>query len=329
MLNLLGCAAVAAPFAWRRRAPLATMIAAFAAAGVQSLLLTPFEVLVTPIVLLLVPAYTVGAGLPLRRSLAGLAIVAAGTFVVGPAVPTIVIALLAFAAGRAVRERAQRVAELHDVAVELERTRDTHAARARGEERLRVARELHDAVAHRMTVIVLQAAAAQRVWAQDPAAAHVAMDALTDVARETLTDLRMSLSGAGPTRLDQLDELVARIRPLGVDIAVTREIDAVPADLDQRVFAVVQEALTNAVRHAAPTTVDIVIRRDGHELVVAVADAGRRAGAAPAVSLEGTGTGLIGMAERISAAGGSLRYGGHGSGFRVEARLPLHPAAVA
>jgi signal transduction histidine kinase len=252
------------------------------------------------------------------------------TITIGPAPPSVLIQALAFAAGRAVRDRTRRAAELREINAELERTRGAHAARARAEERLRISRELHDAVAHRMTVIVLQAGAAQRVWGHDPAAARVAVEALTDVAQETLSDLRATLRGAAPARVDQLDELVARVRPLGLDISVTRDVDAVPAELDHPVYAVVQEALTNAARHAAPTTVAVVIRRDGDELLVTVTDAGPRPGSAPAVApVEGTGTGLRGMAERVQAAGGTLRYGGEGRGFRVEARLPLEPALAA
>ena len=94
-------------------------------------------------------------------------------------------------------------------------------------------------------------------------------------------------------------------------------------------YAVVQEALTNAARHAAPTTVDVAIRRDGDELLVTVTDAGPDPGVAPVVApVQGTGTGLRGMAERVEAAGGTLRYGGEGRGFRVEARLPLEPVLV-
>jgi signal transduction histidine kinase len=328
--NVLGCAAIAAPLVVRRSRPLLSAAGVLAAASVQSLLLTPVELLVTPIALLIVPTYSVAAHLPLRPALAGLALCVLLTIPLGPAPPTVLIAALAFAAGRAARDRSRRADELHEVNAELERTRDAHAARARAEERLRIARELHDAVAHRMTVIVLQAGAAQRVWGHDPAAARVAVEALTDVARETLSDLRATLRGAAPARFDQLDELVARVRPLGLDVSVTRDVDAIPADLDHPVYAVVQEALTNAARHAAPTTVDVAIRRDGDDLLVTVTDAGPSAGTAPAVApVEGTGTGLRGLVERIEAAGGTLRYGGDGRGFRVEARLPLEPVLAA
>ena len=252
--------------------------AVFAAMSVQSLLLTPLELLVTPIVLLIIPAYSVAAHLPWRPALAGLALCVLLTIPIGPAPPSVLIAALAFAAGRAARDRSMQAAELQAVNTELERSRDAHAARARAEERLRIARELHDAVAHRMTVIVLQAGAARRVWGHDAAAARIAVEALTGVARETLSDLRAALRGAAPARVDQLDELVVRVRPLGLDVSIVRDVDAVPADLDHPVYAVVQEALTNAARHAAPTTVEIAIRRDAGDLLVTVSDTGPRPG---------------------------------------------------
>jgi signal transduction histidine kinase len=328
--NVLGCAAIAAPLVVRRSRPLLSAIGVCVAAAVQSLLLTPLELLVTPIVLLIIPTYSVAAHLPWRPALAGLALCVLLTLPIGPAPPSVLIAVLAFAAGRAGRDRALRAAELHAINGELERSRDAHAARARAEERLRISRELHDAVAHRMTVIVLQAGAATRVWGHDAAAARIAVEALTNVARETLSDLRAALRGAAPARVDRLDELVARVRPLGLDVTITREGDTVPADLEDPVYAIVQEALTNAARHAAPTTVEIAIRRAAGDLLVTVSDAGPRPGAprtgAPVV---GSGTGLLGMTERVEAVGGTLRYGGEGAGFRVEARLPLERVPVA
>jgi signal transduction histidine kinase len=328
LANVLGCAAIAAPLVLRRRRPLASAAGVFAAMSLESLLLTPVELLVTPIALLIICPFSVAAHLAWRPALAGLALSVLLTIPIGPAPPSVLIGVLAFAAGRAARDRSRRATELREINAELERTRDAHAARARAEERLRISRELHDAVAHRMTVIVLQAGAAQRVWGHDAAAARVAVEALTAVARETLSDLRAALRGVAPEDAGRLDELVARVRMLGLDVTVTQEPGAVPAELDLPVYAMVQEALTNVARHAGPTSVDVVIRRDGDVLLVTVRDAGRREGAAVAPPVAGTGTGLQGMAERVEAAGGTLRYGGDGPGFRIEARLPLEPALV-
>jgi signal transduction histidine kinase len=328
VLNVLGVAAIAAPLAFRRRAPLAAVTATCAACVVQSLWLTSPGVLVTPIVLLLLPPYSVAAYLPLRPALAGLAVCLAASFALEPSPATGILGLAAFAAGRVVRDRSRRAAELDAVTTELERTRDAHAARMRGEERLRIARELHDAVAHSMTVVVLQAGAAQRVWGRDPAAARVAIEALTGVARATLAELRATLRDTAPTDTPALDELAARMRPLGLDVVLRHE--PLPAGVERVVTAVVQEALTNAARYAAPTTVRVDVQRAGDDALVTVVDDGRSGPAAPGARIAGTGTGLRGLAERVAAAGGELRHGPAGRGFRVEARLPVaREAAVA
>ena len=320
--NLALIALATAPLAFRRRVPLAAALATVAALAMQKALVTSPAVLVTPLVLLLVPAFTVAERLPLRRALAGLLVLIAGTLAVEPSAGSALIGLLAWVAGRAVRERAERERELRAIASALERAGDAGAARARGEERLRIARELHDAVAHSMTVIVLQAGAAQRVWDARPEAARAAVEAIATVARATLGALRESLREEAPARLAALDELVARVRPLGLDVTVGRDTVALPPELDHIAFCVVQEALTNAVRHAAPTAVRVSIVREPAGLRVEVADGGRSA-SEPVATVGGTGTGLRGMAERVAACGGELAHGPAGAGYRVVARLPL------
>ena len=327
VLNVLGAAAISAPLAFRRRAPLAAVTATALACVPQALWLTSPGVLVTTIVLLFLPPFSAAAYLPLRPALSGLAACFAASAFLEPSVMTGILGLLSFAAGRLVRERSRRVAELDAITAELERTRDAHAARSRSEERLRIARELHDAVAHSMTVVVLQAGAAQRVWGRDPAAARIAIEALTDVARETLADLRVTLRGATPSGAPTLDELAARMRPLGLDVVVRS--DPLPAGAERLATAIVQEALTNAARHAAPTTVGVDVVRDGGDVVVSVTDGGRRGAPPPDRPIAGTGTGLQGMAERVAAHGGELSCGPWGAGFRVEARVPAGEAVPA
>jgi two-component system sensor histidine kinase DesK len=114
-----------------------------------------------------------------------------------------------------------------------------------------------------------------------------------------------------------------------VDAVLERDTGPLPGEVEQVVAAVVQEALTNAARHAAPTRVLIDVRRDGDDVVVSVVDSGRMPGDEPAAEVLGTGTGLRGMGERVAAAGGSLTFGGDGAGFRVDARLPLRQAVSA
>jgi signal transduction histidine kinase len=331
-LNLAGVAAVAAPLAARRRHPLAAAAGTYAGAAVQTLLLTPLTLLVTPIVLLLVPPYSVGAHLPRRGALVGLGIFFAGMSALGPSPVTGGLGIVAWAAGRVVRDRAAREERLRAVNRELEATQDAHAARARAEERLRIARELHDAVAHNLTVVVLQAGAAQRVWERDPAAARIAVEALTAVARDTLTELRDRLRGTDPDALrpqDSLTDLLDRVRSLGVATSVRGDLAGLPPEAAAMARQIVQEALTNAVRHAAPTHAHVVVRRDDDDLHVCVRDSGRRGAPAPAAPVIGTGTGLQGLAERLAARGGELRHGPRGPGYAVEARLPIRQAVPA
>lgn len=304
--NALSLAVVTAPLAWRTRAPVAATVALYAAAAVHTLLLTPLTFGVTPTVLLLLPPYSVAAHLTRRPAIAGLVACLAGSVVFEPAIFSAVAILLVWAGGRLVRDRGLRADELRRVNAVLEHAGAADAARARSAERLRVSRELHDAVAHRLTVIVLQAEAAQRVWDTQPTAARGALTALADVARGTLGELRVALEH-GPTA-GELDALLGQVRQLGVEVTVT----GTAAPLDPVLFTVVREALTNAVRHAAPTRAAVQLRPDG----VTVTDTG-----GPGTGVTGTGTGLRGLAERVAARGGVLRHGPLNGGYRVEARL--------
>ena len=183
-----------------------------------------------------------------------------------------------------------------------------------------------------MTVVVLQAGAAQRVWATRPEAAHAALEAITTMARDTLAVLRESLREEAPARLAALDELVARVRPLGLDVTVGRDPVVLPPALDHIAFCVVQEALTNAVRHAAPTAVRVSIVRDRAVLRVEIADGGalrerarggRRGDGHRAARDGGAGRGLRRGARPRAGRCGLPRLGAAaaGGGPRVSARI--------
>lgn len=321
-VNVLGVLATAAPLALRRHAPLPAVTATFAAAALQSAFLTPLGLLVTPIVLLLVPAFAVAVHAPGRPAVAGLLVCLAGSAVLEPSPVTGALGLVAWLAGRAVRDRGDKAAALAATNDRLARTRGAHVALARGEERVRLARELHDAIAHRLTVVVLQAGAAQRVWDADPPAARAATAALGHEARAALGELRATLADEDAHDPGDLQALVARMGSLGLDVELTVAPEArhLPAATAATAFRVVQEALTNAIRHAAPTAVDVRLdRRNGH-LHVAVVDGGRLG--APQDAPPGAGSGLSGMAERVAALGGTLDAGPEGPGFAVRATLP-------
>ncbi|MFF1556499.1 sensor histidine kinase [Streptomyces sp. NPDC058279] len=248
-----------------------------------------------------------------------------------------VIALLSMAAscmvGLLSRERRE-----HAVAL-----RSQEVAEAVTAERLRIARELHDMVAHSIGIIAIQAGVGSRVIRTRPAAAGEALRVIETTSRETLSGLRRTLvalrradqDGAGPgpapaapaPGLADLDRLAAATSDAGirVDVRRTGERRPLPADIDLSAFRIVQEALTNVVRHAGTGSCRVAIDYGEEELCVEVVDDGRGAtGSSP-----GHGFGLVGMRERVGLLHGRLSAGPRPEGgFRVAARLPL-PEPVA
>ena len=225
------------------------------------------------------------------------------------------------------------VREVEQRADEAERTRDEAAQRRAMEERLRIARELHDSLTHSISVIQVQAGVAvhlARKRGEDvPPALLAIQEAGADAARElraTLSVLRSAEDGDG-SGLCQLDGLVARSRAAGlpVTVTVTGAERALPADVDQAAYRIVQEALTNVSRHAGlagggdQVRASVRLHYTPDALTVQVDDDGQGSGTRSA----GPGLGLIGMRERVSALGGRLRAGPQdGGGFQVRAELP-------
>jgi signal transduction histidine kinase len=222
--------------------------------------------------------------------------------------------------------------EVEQRAEEAERTRDEVARRRAVEERLRIARELHDSLTHSISVIQVQAGVAvhlARKRGEDvPPALLAIQEAGTDAARElraTLGVLRSQGPGGGEdydgSGLGQLDSLVARARSAGLPVTVTvtgaqRELSS---DVDQAAYRIVQEALTNVSRHAGSACAAVHLHYAQDALTVQVNDDGNGSGAKSA----GPGLGLIGMRERVSALGGRLQAGPReDGGFQVRAELP-------
>jgi signal transduction histidine kinase len=221
---------------------------------------------------------------------------------------------------------------LHEVeqrADEAERSRDEMARRRAMEERLRIARELHDSLTHSISVIQVQAGVAghlARKRGEDvPPALAAIQEAGADAARELRATLRVlrSTDDADSSGLGQLDNLVARARAAGlpVTVTVTGAARPLPPDVDQAAYRIVQEALTNVSRHAGLAAAAVCLQYTPGGLTVQVDDDGRgdddgRPG--------GTGLGLLGMRERVSVLGGRLHAGPqHDGGFRVRAELPV------
>lgn len=236
----------------------------------------------------------------------------------------------AWAAGRALREREQLAARLAERARELDQEREAHARLSVRYERARIASELHDIVAHAISVMVVQASAGQRLAPDDPEATAEAFDAIAGAARHAEKDMGrlVALLGdrdaIGPAPdLDLVTELVARAAGSGlrVTLRLEGEREGLAAPLVETAYRVVQEAMTNALRYASGAAVSVLVRGHVDGLLVEVVN-GPAAGDV-ALAGVGTGHGLGGLRERVSACGGTLEAAPQpDAGWRVCARLP-------
>src|ERR1700722_3984629 len=221
--------------------------------------------------------------------------------------------------------------EVEQRAEEAERTRDEAARRKAMQERLRIARELHDSLTHSISVICVQAGVAVHLARQRgeevPSALLAIQEAGADAARElrtTLSVLRSEEDGDG-SGLRQLDSLVARARAAGlpVTVTVTGAQRPLPPDVDQAAYRIVQEALTNVSRHAGHACASVHLHYTPETLSVQVVDDGQGTVTSTGTGPSGPGLGLAGMRERVSALGGRLQAGPqHDGGFQVRAELP-------
>jgi signal transduction histidine kinase len=228
-----------------------------------------------------------------------------------------------WAAGRAVRRR--RLSELR---AEQDKAR---AAAAIGEERARIARELHDVVAHAISVMLLQARGGRRVLEAEPADAREAFATIERTGHQALEEMRRllgmlrasdeQLALAPQPTLKELDRLVEQVQAAGlpVQVAIEGEPRELPPGVDLSAYRIVQEALTNALKHAGPARARVLLRYDADELELEIADDGAGSGDG-----SGSGHGLIGMRERVSVYGGELHAGRRPEGgYALRARLPL------
>ena len=339
----LAAAAVnGAAVAFRRRSPLLALIAVIAVQGLahdDTYDTDPLSPFLAELILMFTVAYELSLRPALAGYLAGVAYVAID-FGSGR-IERIVQAfaqcgfyLLAWGIGRIVRGQEERraAAERHVVRVELEREEQARSAVV--EERARIARELHDAVAHSVSVMVLQAGGVRRLLGGDPAREREreALAGVEETGRQAVGELhrmlgilRKSEPDLAPSpSLRRVSELVEQVRGAGLD--TTLEVQGEPAELapgvDMSAYRIVQEALTNALRYAPGASVGVKVTY-GRELELEVRDDGARSnGAAPATA--GSGHGIVGMRERAALFGGELEAGpAAGGGFLVRARLPL------
>jgi signal transduction histidine kinase len=334
-----------APLAWRRRAPVPAA-AAVVAVGLLELLVVP-EFLVANVAALFM-VYALAAYSTRWASRAGLALGLAGaglaalrywnTGLASSLVPTAtaigVSVVAAWALGNLRRARVQQLASLEERAQLLELERDQEMRLAATTERARIARELHDVVAHSLSVVIAQADGGRYAGKADPAAATDALEAIAATGRQALTDMRSLLGvlreGGGEEYAPQPDvaaipALVDDVRASGldVDLIVEGEPHALAAGPQLAAYRIVQESLTNVLKHAGPASrawVRLQWRPDALEL--SVLDDGRGASSAM-VDSDGNGQGLRGMRERAQLHRGRLDAGPrHGGGFGVHATLP-------
>jgi signal transduction histidine kinase len=326
----------------RRRFPFAAPASYWAIATAISFVdgtLIPFMVSLFPVGL--VAAFLLGNVRDARRAWAGLAIVLGGIITVvynipgHPAVELIVIPVdfgIAWAAGFALRERAQKAEAAEIRAAQAEREREAAARVAVAEERSRIARELHDIVAHAVSVMVLQVGAVRHKL---PAELEEDKDALTGVelaGRRALTEMRRLLAamrhdGEGAEflpqpGLDGLDSLLEEIGRAGlpVELHVDGEPFPLPRGIDLSAYRIVQEGLTNALKHAGASDADVIVRYRPDEVEIEVRDNGQGSS-----TTDGLGHGLVGVRERVKIYGGEMSAGtANGGGFVLSTRLPLH-----
>ncbi|GAA2617745.1 histidine kinase [Actinomadura fulvescens] len=246
---------------------------------------------------------------------------------------TLLLPVSAFLLGTLARTARERSDALMERSVRLEREREADAARAAAEERARIARDMHDVLAHAVSIMVVQAEAGPVVVRTDPDQAERAFDAIADAGRDAMTQLRRMLGvlkeeqdvgvrTPQPT-VTALPDLLEQVRctDLRVELRVTGEPCALPADADTAAYRIVQEALTNTVKHAAASAATVLLRWQDDELEITVTDDGRGQDATD--GWRRGGDGLIGIRERAVACGGEAEAGPMpDGGFRVIARLP-------
>jgi signal transduction histidine kinase len=324
------------PLAWRRRAPLAVVAVVMGALVFESLAVGSAPTPDSPLVAWLLAIYSVAAHCDRARALVGGAMsVAAGLVWIGldDFFFPVVVFTGAWLAGRMVRQRETHARLVEERSAALDRERAANARVAAAEERARIARELHDVLSHSVSVMVVQAGAERMALGSDRAATGETLEAIERTGRQALAEMRRLLgmlrvgnepaAHAPQPTLAELEGLVSHVREAGlpVELEVEGEPTAVPEGVAVSAYRIVQEALTNVLKHAGPAQARVVVRYEGRELELEISDDGRGARDAGEA-----GHGLVGMRERVALYGGdfdaSTRNGG---GFVVRARLPLGP----
>jgi signal transduction histidine kinase len=324
------------PLALRRRAPLAVDAVVMGTLAAMSLAVGSAPTPDSALIGWLLATYSVAAHCDRNSALVGGGIsLAAGLVWIGidDFLFPVVVFGGAWLAGRLVRQRHGYAVALGERAAALEREREANARVAAAEERARIARELHDILSHSVSVMVVQAGAERMALGSGRAATSDALEAIEKTGRQALAEMRRLLGmlraeGERPAHapqptLAELEQLVSQVRDAGlpVELQVEGQPTSLPPGVAVSAYRIVQEALTNVLKHAGPARARVVVRYEQGELELEIADDGHNAGE----SASG-GHGLVGMRERVALYGGELDAGArNGGGFVVRARLPIVP----
>jgi signal transduction histidine kinase len=336
-----------APLAWRARRPLLVAAIVLGANAWSIFAAAPQQAAFQPFLALVLAAYSVGSRAEGRRALwvpPVLAVAVIPVFVAavhygqsaGNAIPSFVWLVVAWVVGRSVRSWGRKNVALEIANRELEQQRELQAQAAVMVERGRIARELHDVVAHNVSMMVVQAGAATRVLDGEQPDVRNALDVIATAGRETVDEMRTLLgvlrSDDGPAALKpqpglaDLEHLAGTVREAGLPVLlrIEGEPPSLPPALDLSAFRIVQEALTNTLKHAGPAQAVVTVRYTDGAVELEIADNGRGPSGG-----RSTGHGLVGMRERAAMFGGELEAArASEGGFIVRARLPLTVPAL-
>jgi signal transduction histidine kinase len=341
-LSVATAIALTVPLAWRRRSPLAAA-SVVAAAIVVDDLAAGWNSAVLSFDCSIIAAYSAGAHARQRHAVLALAALLVANLVDALGAPgnragnvalgVLVFSLVPWLVGQALRRERQRTARMQELAGQLEAEREQRAREAVSAERGRIARELHDIVAHAISVIAVQADAATRLLRHDPDRAREPLDTVHATARGALAEMRQlvgvlreSEAGADAPLEPQpgvadLERLVddAERSGLAIELEIDGERRWLPPTLDLTAYRIVQEGLTNVRKHAGAAQAQVRVRYEPDRLDIVVRDNGR-----PPTASEAGGHGLVGVHERVALLGGQFEAGpGRDGGFILHARLPL------
>ena len=331
------------PLPFRHRHPFATFGAVATIAGVQLVAAIPLAADLS----VLVALYSVAAAHPLRKALPAIGVAEVGSVLAAwrlphpPQVEDAIVVITAFVlaaamTGAYVGGRRRAIADLVARNDQLRRDRETHVRLATAEERNRIARDMHDVIAHSIAVMITLASAAERKVRGEPDRAEEALVHLAETGRTALNEARQLVGTLGadaqtanPPRpsVGDLSDLVQLVTAAGLptSLNLTGPIDEIPPRLGVAIYRIVQESLTNALKHAVnPSQVSVTVTIGHADVLITVRDDGDATEITSSVVLSPGGRGLTGMRERAESVGGTIAAGADGSGgWTVAATLPL------